>query len=1016
MNTELLLNRAVKSALAVGAAGGLASGGVALAQQAPAPATTTQLSKIVVTGSHIPQTAIATAQPVVTINRQEIQNSGFTTVGEVLQHLSSSWGALNVQFNNGGNGAVLINIHDLGPARVLVLVNGQRWVSRLTGTVDLSTIPTAVVARIELLLNGAAAVYGSEAIAGVINIITVKNFNGARASAYLGMFDGTSDGGGWDGKLRKYSFTVGTSGDRSSVLLSGGYYQQEPVWAGDRNISQEPEFGAGVASGSGNTIGGRALFWYGQNGAPPGVDIPGCGPQGFFGYPGCDSNGPYIGAHANPHPFTDADRFNYAPLNYLRTPSERWYIYSQGHYDLTNSISFNFLTTYQRRNSHQVLAPTPILFGLLGGLNGYGANGIGVGVSADAKYNPWGVDLFPGYYSSSPMAAAWCSKYGSGANGLCGPDAVGLVDFGLRPLGLGLRDFNQNLQTFYFRGGFQGYWQMAGNQWQWSAHYIYGQSLNTVITAGLTNMATLQRALVGKCNTTPGCVPFNIFGGGRAAPDSDPESGITPAMRNFVTITAHAVNKIVLRDYNANIGGGFFNGWYAGPWGVAAGYEYMENDGFFSPDPLVANGNTDGNARKPTNGKIVTNAQYVELKVPLASDLPFAQSLVLDLANRWSQFDWNGQGNVIQPNNTVLVQPAGGSASSSTGRVWLKWKPINQLLIRASWSEGFRAPALSELFGGVGDNFPGLVDPCAPTTGNGGWVPGTPLPPGCNGLVHTQINSQIHTNVGGNVNLVPETSTTKSVGFVYSPSWAPGLDLSADYFHTVVENIITRLGGQYYLNQCYIEQNQAACDKIVTTPNGLIVANIFDFIGNGGLKKVIGWDVGANYRFPTTAIGQFTAELHMTFMQKDIVCNASGACGDITGQVNAPSAFFAQPSHRYNLQLGWEYGAWAANWNMTLISELWEPCDPGAGPGNCSNPEKFVGGDPVGQNHLGTTVYTDANVSYTVSSWNTTFTLGALNLFDKQPPISHQAFANSYLPVFYRTPGRFLYGRVTVRF
>ncbi len=998
MSESTVLKQAVRGALAVGAAG-LFANAVTANAQTPAPASSTsgqgkKLSTITVTGSHIPRTSIATSQPVTVINRAQINATGLTTVGDLLQSLSSSGSALNVQFNNGGNGMQLINLHDLGSQRVLVLVNGQRWIPTLFGAVDLTTIPLSVVQRVEVLLDGASAIYGSEAIAGVINIITVKNYNGAEAHGYEGAYDGHGDGGGWDGKTQQYSFTVGTSTDRAAILLSAGYYQQQPVWAGQRTISKEPYIGTGLTYGSPFTPGGN--FWF-------------FGPTGTTSYPGCSGGacftvGPLTGPDANPQPYDPAvNNYNYAPANYLRSPSERWDIFSQGHYDITDNVTFNFTTTYQRRNSVQALAPEVWFMGAYA--NGaQGANGIPLGISGTNPYNPIGVDLVPAYSSTSNYGA-WCSLYGTGATpGTCSANADTLLLMGMQPTVAGSRYFSQNNQTFYFDGGFNGYWTMFDNQWSWDTHYIYGQTLRTSITAGQANTARMQTALgpLATCDNTAGCVPLDVFGG---------SNQITPAMLNYIQFTGHSVVQNVVRDYNANVAGSFWNSWYAGPWGVAAGYEYEAVNGFYSPDALIAAGNTVGNASQPTNGRENTNAQYAELNIPLASNLPLAQHLDIDLANRWSQFKWEGIGNIPQ-GGQIVTGPAGGAAHASTGRIALKWQPINQLLIRGSWSQSFRTPSISELFSGASDNYPNLNDPCVTT----------PLPPGCNGLQHTQPATQIHTTVGGFAGLYPEQAISRSVGFVYSPDWAEGLDLSADFYKVEIVGNVGRNGGQYYLDQCYIQQDANACSHIVTTASGTVVTNIFDLVQNAGSSKVLGWDVNATYKLPTTPVGDFTVHLTMNFMKEDVNCNSLGQCRNYAGSAMGGS-FFGQPKHRYNGSLDWSYGPWGATWSMYLIGPMWESCGDSPLPVTgsvagawCSDPNKYVNGVQTGQNHLGTTVYNDVQGSYTVNAWNTTFSVGINNLFDKQPPISRTAFANSYLPVYYRTPGRFYYARVAVHF
>ena len=341
------------------------------------------------------------------------------------------------------------------------------------------------------------------------------------------------------------------------------------------------------------------------------------------------------------------DHFNYAPANYLLQPTERWYTFAQGHYDITDNITFNFTTTYQKRASQAILAPSPWFLGFFFGGSSTQQNGQFIGVGKNAPGNPFGVDLVP-YYPSSAGFSTWCQKYGSST---CSSqfDVLGLL--GRRPVETGNRVFQNQVATFYFNGGFTGYWQMFGNQWQWNTGYIYSQRLNTAVTTGFTNTSRLQDALSNNCGTAsdPSCVPLNIFGGAQSA-----TGDISPAAVNYITFTAHRVNSIVMRDYNANIGGNFWNSWYAGPWGVAAGYEYEELNGYNQPDALTSLGNTTGSVIQPTAGRENTNAEFVELSVPFANNVFLAKQLGIDVAERWSQFKWSGIGTSFNPNTGAI--------------------------------------------------------------------------------------------------------------------------------------------------------------------------------------------------------------------------------------------------------------------------------------------------------------------------------------------------------------------------
>ena len=227
------ISKAVRYALLAGAASAVATPAVFAADQTASSSATTdtstaQLGKIEVTGTRIKRTDVETAQPVSIITQSQIKASGLTSIGDVLQQVSSFGAALNTQFNNGGTGATFLDLRNLAPARLLVLLNGQRVDSGIGGQVDLNNIPSAIIDHVEILQDGASAIYGSDAISGVVNIITVKNYTGAEANAFIGMFDGKNDGGGWDGKTQSYDFTIGTSGDKSGIVMNVALREPEP--------------------------------------------------------------------------------------------------------------------------------------------------------------------------------------------------------------------------------------------------------------------------------------------------------------------------------------------------------------------------------------------------------------------------------------------------------------------------------------------------------------------------------------------------------------------------------------------------------------------------------------------------------------------------------------------------------------------------------------------------------------------------------------------------------------------
>ncbi|MGH8224842.1 MAG: TonB-dependent receptor domain-containing protein [Gammaproteobacteria bacterium] len=967
------------------------------ASDAAASGETTQLTPLQVVGTRLTAPDLAAAGPVVTVTREQIDASGFTQLGEVINSLVFTGAAQNTHFNANGTGRVQADIHNLGSNRVLVLVNGQRWITTNGGPVDLSTIPLEVVQRIEVLLDGASAVYGSDAISGVINIITVKNFNGAVVSGQFGGYDAHGDGGGFDGKTQGAHFLIGTAGDRSSVLLGAGYYNADPVYAGARDISRYPVAGFGNQLGSPVTPDGHLIL----DTNDPGFFVGDCtAGTGGFAYH-CDLNGPL---NPNAHPFTSADLYNDAADTYIKTQQERWYIYSQGHYDLNDNVEFSFMTTYEQRNATELTPPGGWDIGAQGSIK---VDGLPVGISATNAYNPFGVDLVPAA-PGSPQFAAWCSRWGGGAGGCTANYAV-LGFLGIRPLGQGSETITQNLNNFYFNGGFDGSFTLFNNPWHWSARYGYGQSLETEIRHGLTLSAPIQYGLgsAQSCAQTPGCVPLDFFDG---------SAGITPQMLGYTNFTAHFLSDFIVRDYNASIGGGFFNSWYAGQWQVAAGYEYLNESGYFEPDSTVIKGLWTGFAIQPQYGRKNSNAQYVELGIPLAKDLPFAKAISLNLANRFTQAKWDGQPG-------FRAATAGGSGHASSGRVGFKWEINNHVLLRSTWSQGYRVPSVSELFSAQSERPTSLIDPC---------VANQNLPPGqqqnlpqCPNNGHSgssQPKPAIPVLSGGDPHLNPERSKTLTAGIVWSPRFVSGLSFSADYYKIEIVDAVSTVGPQTTLNGCYLDGIISYCDRI-NRESG-IIQKVTDTNFNAGSLHTNGWDIGIHYRAPTTPIGMFRVDFSANFTrfltECDIVNTASGPtsrCGDSAGSVAiGRRTVNAAPKQRMNLGIGWNYGSWAAQWNISLIGKMYEQCSNSRAATLSPPPWAWCSDNADNLNQLGTTVYNDVQASYTVQSWNTTFALGVNNVLDRNPPIAMTYSPGMFLPVYYRIPGRFFYARATVRF
>lgn len=917
----------------------------------------TELAPIQVTGSKIKRTDLETSQPVLSITKAEIQATGVSQVGDILQSLSSVGAAVNQVFNNGGDGTTLVDLRDLGSARTLVLVNGRRFApsgDALSGAVDLNSIPTSIIERIEVLKDGASTIYGSDAIAGVINIITVDTFDGMEANAYFGE---TSEG---DGRVESYDFTAGASNDDTSVVVNVSFQKNEPVFAGDREISAVPQFGADYCASSTSPTGrfglaGRAGTFTLTNSAATA--------------PGVVQSATNIRAFAIP-----GDCYNFAPDNYLLTPQERYSLFGKLRHNIAENITFKSEFVYTNRSSDQLLAAIPVTFA---GAGLFGTN-VQFDVSANSFYNPFG---------------------------------VATTRFQRRLNETGGRQFNQDVDVWHYNGGVEGYFDLADRPFAWDVGYTFSQSQTNTITTGQTNVNRIATAVgpsfrdsqgVIRCGTPTavidGCVPLNLFGG---------NGSITQEMLGYITTPLQDSNEYRRIGYQGNISGEIFD-LPAGPLAFAAGYEYRKESGFDLPDALTATGASSGNIRQPTAGGFAIDEFFAEFNVPVLADAPGAKLLEVSLATRYSDYSTFG--------------------NTTNSKIGLKWKPIDDLLVRGNWSEGFRGPSIGELFQGQSDNFADVSDPC---TGAGQATAnrfaglnaaqrancaaaGVPV----NGA--EQASGQIRATSGGNPNLAPETSTSKTFGFVYSPEYLTGFDVSLDWWNIQIENSITSLGAQTIADACILGGAAAQCSLITRLAGTGAIVGLLDVNTNGASDDITGYDLTTNYKFDTENYGTFRVTMDTTYLDEYINVTESGIPGDplvysLAGNYYGRGTVTSRI--KSNLALSWDLGAWGATWSTRYKSRLEEDCSGAVDPDTqCSNAAGLPfnvdglasnGLETVPTNSIGGTTYHDIQVRWN-APWDGKFSGGIRNLMDKDPPISISTFANSFDPS-YDVPGRFFY-------
>lgn len=925
--------------------------------------TTTNLQAIEVTGSRIKGADMATQVPVITITSQDIANTGLTSIGDILQQLSSSGSALNTKFNSAGNfgfppdgsgvgsGSATLDLRNLGAKRVLILVDGMRWVnessaSGVSAAVDLNTIPASIIDRIEILQDGASSLYGSDAIAGVVNIITKRSQEGAAANFYYGNYSNLSGG-----NTKQADISLGGKGDRYEFFVDVSHIEQDSISA--RAWSQagkECVPGTGLDNCSSGTPTGRFIFTDPNTGVTQDIT----------------PNGAFSGKPAYPgdyHDFSGADRFNFAPFNMLLTPSKRSAIFAHTRYNVTDDITWYIRGIYNTRKSVNQAAPEPIFLGPGAGTGGLADS---VGVDVTNPYNPFGFTL-----NADP------------ANG-------NLILIGRRPVEGGPRVYTQDVDTSYVATGLQGSFGAGSHNFFWDVNLANGVNKATQSVHGTYNIAHIQRALGPLADCTGNCVPLNIFSG---------PGGITPAMLQYIQYIEHDRSENKINIATANISGDLFE-LPGGAFNFAAGYEHRNYRGSYEPDAVVVAGESNGVPSLPTSGSYSINEYYLELNAPLLKDLPGIKALDLSGATRYSDYS-----------------TFGGTTNSKLG---LRWQVFDDLTLRSTVAQGFRAPSIGELYGSPARFDATLQDPCSapvgdPQTASNCAALGIPAS-------YTQPNPQISVRTGGNLSLQPETSRSVTAGAVYSPSWATNtswasrLDLTAGYYRVKIDNAIQALDAQTKLNRCVASGDAGSffCSGIHRNATGNIDG--FDAtLQNLGTVETSGWDFGANWRGPDSSIGTLTVNWQSTYVDKYKAGNKAGSFEPRSIGLELNDS--AIPRLTSNLALGWSYQAWKVDYTFRYLSSLKEDCAAAAGYAICNHPAEITPTRPDGTHYMGATVYQDIRGSWKLPvSLDLTLTAGINNLWNKQPPVCVSCSLNGYDASTYDLPSRFMYVQASVKF
>ncbi|MCL7714582.1 TonB-dependent receptor plug domain-containing protein [Stenotrophomonas mori] len=918
---------------------------------------TTTLDRVEITGSRIRQANLETAKPVIALSRAEIEKKGYVNVADILQDVTAAGApalsrasALSSGRDYGG---MFVSLRNLGPERSLVLIDGRRMGVSAGGYADVGSIPSAIVERVEVLTDGASALYGSDAIAGVVNIITRKNFDGGQANAYIGQY---SEG---DGQKHSYSATYGKTFERGWITVGAEKVEEDPVLGGAREFTAYPN---GPYHPNDGLNGTTQWGWVDVDGSKLSVG------------PGGDPSD--VGNFRPTGQFPQANtKTNMTLLSSLQRKSA----FANGGFDITDNLRIVGDVLYSERESVKQLAGYPYQVS-----SAQVASGARAPLSKDSVFNHWGKDvLFAHRTEEYPRAT------------------------------------NNSLTTKRASLGLEGSFETGERYWDWNVSYMYNRNEGKRHTLQSMYQPNANTAVgpsfidadgVARCgspgNVIQGCVPWNPL----APMGSDAVGSLgDPAVRDYLFTRFKDDIQSTTKVASANLSGSLF-ALPAGDVLMAFGVEHREEEASYVPDLMVQKGEIAGTSGQPTRGAYKLDEAYVEFQVPLLSDLPFARELSLDLAGRYSDYDNFG--------------------STTNSKFGLKWKPIDDLLVRATYGTGFRAPTVDDLYGGTVTTRDRITDPCDRSFGAAarndavaarcaaaGLGPDFRQKTG-DGEVATTSGAQAVTDFtsGSNPDLKPETAKTWTVGLVYSPEFVSGLDVSLDWWKIRINNVIVGESATDILNQCYVQGIDSACTRFTRYGSGSNqgqVSGMNRSLNNAGYQETAGYDLGVRYRLPELAIGRFAINWNTTYV--DYLSRKSDNVD--TTPVEQFTGWGGDFRVRSNFNLDWQYGDLGIGWTTRFYSGMKEKCsyDLNGGP-ECNIPD-FRSGytDMQPSRKVGSNTFHDLQVRYALP-WDGTVSLGVNNVFKHEGPIMYSQPNSSFTYYGGFDIGRFIYMKYQQRF
>jgi len=858
----------------------IALGGALLAVGLQAQAQTAE--RVEITGSRIKAIGATSNSPITSVGAADINSSQPVAIEEVIRGLPAAIPAIGPGTNNGSGGIATIDLRGLGPQRTLVLINGRRAVpSDLSGRVDTNAIPVALLERIDLVTGGASAVYGADAVSGVVNFVLKRNFSGVEAQTTYGI----SEQG--DAKRYRTDLTVGANlaDGRGNVALSFGTTRTNPLTQGERpaglfSISST----TGLSGGSSITV-----------------------PAVLGGIPAPLAGNRIIDVAAgNLRPYNgDVDAFNFNPLNYFITPIERTQMAAIGRFTINEFAEAYAELNHTKSKVSLNLAPT--------------------GTFASAGFPNWRIPIGNPFIPAA-MRTQLCSAFGITTNCAVGNTQEVTLNISRRLVENGPRinDFDNTTQQW--TAGVRGSVPFL-DSWSYDAYLQQGTSnqLSTRVNWGSSSklQQSLRSVSTTACTvTTGGCVPINVFGAA---------GSVTPAMLSFFNQTAVQSTTVrqTVKSLSASGDLGVVKSPFAkAPISLALGLEERSmSAGNLSDGPSQVNGEVLGTGAPlpDRTGTISLKEGFLETIVPLAGGMTGINSLNFEGGYRDSKF-----------------KTLAGSQSYGSWKYGFDYAPIKGLRFRAMQQRATRSPNINELYQPIVSGLSiRAVDPCqlalvsaadantAGTLANLCRVTGVPLSQF--GNVPGPAAGQISNTGGGNPNLSPEEADTTTIGFVWEPEFVPGLSFTLDYYKIQINKAVSSATANQVIDGCYT----AALNPGFNAGNpfcGLIVRNVTTGSLNGaagvitqtsnlGTVDTDGYDLGVSYRLKLQKWGRVDLGLQATQVVSNGFTSLPSVARIECVGVNGPDCGGPTAKMKWSQRTTWSMGDFTAGYNWRHLGK-----------------------------------------------------------------------------------------------